>query len=113
MAEHNNAIDSIENNLQMISIIDNELNYTEYFEGGYVEDMIVEGELFPITNDDEVVLEDLTIEVDAETAANLQDPDYAGRYLQAIRRELQNSDSMSEQGNQSKGEGHYNQLIDK
>ncbi|KAG5869304.1 hypothetical protein JTB14_024763 [Gonioctena quinquepunctata] len=58
MAEYNNTINSIENNLQMISVIDNQLNYTKDFEGGYVEDMMIEEEeIFPPTNDDDEGIE--------------------------------------------------------
>ncbi|KAG5867694.1 hypothetical protein JTB14_026876 [Gonioctena quinquepunctata] len=55
MAEYNNAVNSIENNLQMISVIDNQLNYTKDFGGGYVEDMIEE--VLPPTNDDDEGIE--------------------------------------------------------
>ncbi|KAG5886418.1 hypothetical protein JTB14_009315 [Gonioctena quinquepunctata] len=44
MAEYNNAAHSVEENLQRISIIDNQLNVTEDFAGGYVEDMIIDEE---------------------------------------------------------------------
>ncbi|KAG5871302.1 hypothetical protein JTB14_030424 [Gonioctena quinquepunctata] len=38
----------------MISVIDNQLNYTKDFDGGYVEDMMIEEEEFlPPTNDDD------------------------------------------------------------
>ncbi|KAG5858244.1 hypothetical protein JTB14_003339 [Gonioctena quinquepunctata] len=42
MAEYNNAAHSVEENLQRISIIDNQLNFTEDFAGGYVEDMMID-----------------------------------------------------------------------
>ncbi|KAG5868419.1 hypothetical protein JTB14_029035 [Gonioctena quinquepunctata] len=56
MAEYNNADNSIENNLQMISVIDNQVNY-----GGYVGDMMIEeeGEILPLTNDDEGIESDI------------------------------------------------------
>ncbi|KAG5878929.1 hypothetical protein JTB14_005982 [Gonioctena quinquepunctata] len=58
MAEYNNTVNSIENNLQMISVIDNQLNYTKDFEGCYVEDMMIEEEgIFPPTNDDDEGIE--------------------------------------------------------
>ncbi|KAG5862834.1 hypothetical protein JTB14_000937 [Gonioctena quinquepunctata] len=58
MAEYNNTIHSIENNLQMISAIDNQWNYTKDFEGGYVEDMMIEEEeILPHTNDDDEGIE--------------------------------------------------------
>ncbi|KAG5872474.1 hypothetical protein JTB14_010611 [Gonioctena quinquepunctata] len=42
MADYNNAAHSVEENLQRISIIDNQLNVTEDFAGGYVEDMMID-----------------------------------------------------------------------
>ncbi|KAG5862320.1 hypothetical protein JTB14_032923 [Gonioctena quinquepunctata] len=57
MAEYNNTINSIENNLQMISVIDNQLNYTKDFEGGYVENMMIEEDILPHTNDDDEGIE--------------------------------------------------------
>ncbi|KAG5897537.1 hypothetical protein JTB14_004312 [Gonioctena quinquepunctata] len=42
----------------MISVIDNQLNYTKDFEGGYVEDMMIEEEeILPPTNDDDEGIE--------------------------------------------------------
>ncbi|KAG5863462.1 hypothetical protein JTB14_038300 [Gonioctena quinquepunctata] len=42
----------------MISVIDNQLNYTKDFETGYVEDMMIEEEeILPPTNDDDEGIE--------------------------------------------------------
>ncbi|KAG5881151.1 hypothetical protein JTB14_034280 [Gonioctena quinquepunctata] len=42
----------------MISIIDNQLNYTKDFEGAYVEDMMIEEEeILPPTSDDDEGIE--------------------------------------------------------
>ncbi|KAG5869093.1 hypothetical protein JTB14_009494 [Gonioctena quinquepunctata] len=52
MTEYNNAVNSIENNLRMISIIGNGLNYTKDFEGGYVDDMMIDEEEVPLPTND-------------------------------------------------------------
>ncbi|KAG5858984.1 hypothetical protein JTB14_003574 [Gonioctena quinquepunctata] len=58
MAEYNDTLNSTKNNLQMISVKDNQLNYTKDSEGGYVEDMMIEEEeILPPTNDDDEGIE--------------------------------------------------------
>ncbi|KAG5879150.1 hypothetical protein JTB14_033355 [Gonioctena quinquepunctata] len=42
MAGYNNAAHSVKENLQRIPIIDNQLNFTEDFAGGYVENMMID-----------------------------------------------------------------------
>ncbi|KAG5861331.1 hypothetical protein JTB14_010049 [Gonioctena quinquepunctata] len=42
MAEYNNAVHSVEEHLQRISISDNQLNFTQIFASGYVEDIMID-----------------------------------------------------------------------